>query len=177
MKKIASACFEVVSIIISAFAAIAILFTFCFRIVGVNGWSMQNTLQPGDWLFVVPYYEEPSYGDIVISTQSNPTEGALVKRVIAVAGDKVDFIDGTYYVNGKALNESGYTFEDDGIAHGDRDYPITVPDDCVMCMGDHRNISFDCRYSAIGYFDKEYLMGKAIARLSGDWNIYANFNK
>lgn len=177
MKKINSFFFEIVSVIVSAFTVIALLFTFCFRIVGVNGTSMQNTLQPGDWLLVAPYYGEPQYGDIIITTQETAAGvDALVKRVIAGSNQQVDYMDGTFWVDGKALNEDSYTIENYGPG-GTRNYPVTVPDGCVMCMGDHRSVSYDCRFENIGYFDKEYLLGRAFARLSPDWNIYSNFNQ
>jgi len=169
--------FEAASVIVTAMAMIAVIFTFFFRIVGVNGSSMDNTLHNGDWLIVTPYYKEPVYGDIVISTKDTAAEGALVKRVIAVAGDEVvvDEYDNVF-VNGVEINDDPY-IETDGQnwRHGDLEYPVTVPEGCVMLMGDHRSVSWDSRYKDIGFAEVDYLLGKAQLRVGKSPDIYANF--
>lgn len=167
--------FEATSVVVTAIVMIAVVFTFGFRMVGVDGSSMENTLFTGDWLLVTPYYTAPKYGDIVISTKLTANDGSLVKRVIGVAGDVVDIDDDeNVYVNGVKLDDASYTLK--GGQRGDRTYPVTVPEDCVMLMGDNRVVSWDSRYEAIGFIETEYLLGKAQLRLSKDWNIYANFH-
>lgn len=177
--------YDAVSVIVASMLIISVVFTFFFRLVGVDGPSMNNTLSTGDWLIVTPYYGDPEYKDIVVSTKKTAAEGNLVKRVIAVAGDVVDITDeGKVIVNGKELDEP-YAIED-GKRHGNLSYPITVPDDCVMLMGDNRPVSWDSRYSNIGFAETEYLLGKARLRIAvtdpvtkkisfaTDRDIYAN---
>lgn len=179
--------YDAVSVIVASMIIISVVFTFCFRLVGVDGPSMNNTLSTGDWLIVTPFYTDPKYGQIVISTKETAAEGNLVKRIIAVAGDEVNITDdGKVFVNGKELNET-YIITD-GQRHGDLTYPVTVPDDCVMLMGDNRPVSWDSRYSNIGFAETEYLMGKAQFRIAvtdpltgkvsfaKERNIYANFD-
>ena len=48
-KKFYLSVYDLVSIVMSAFIIIALVFTFAFRLVGVDGQSMTNTLQHGDW--------------------------------------------------------------------------------------------------------------------------------
>ena len=177
MKKFNGIFFEIVSVLVPAIAVIAILFTFCFRMVGVHGDSMVDTLHDGDWLLVVPYYTEPAYGDIIISTQANSANENIVKRVIAVEGDTVErMADGTMVVNGEALDESGYINSTvAGNLRGDVEFPLTVPEDCVFVCGDNRPISLDGRYTGIGFITQEYLLGKAVCRVGKDWRIYDNF--
>lgn len=176
-SSLASSLYEAVSVVISSIMIIAVIFTFVFRLVGVNGNSMEHTLQNGDWLLVTPYYNEPEYGDIVISTKKTAAQGSLVKRVIAVAGDVVEIDENdTVYVNGKALEESSYAVKS-GIRHGNLTYPVTVPEGCVMLMGDNRPKSWDSRYSEIGFAEIDYLLGKAQFRFSSKADIYSNFNK
>ena len=171
-----SAMYEGVSIVVSAIMIIALVFTFAFRLVGVSGSSMNNTLTDGDWLLVTPYYTEPQYGDIVISTKETAAEGSLVKRVIAVAGDVVEVDEhDNVTVNGVALKEDSYTLKDGG-RHGNLTYPVTVPEGCVMLMGDNRCGSWDSRFAEIGFAEDDYLLGKARLRLSRDYDIYANFH-
>ena len=167
--------FDAISIIITAIAMLSIVFTFGFRMVGVNGSSMEDTLFTDDWLLVTPYYGEPQYGDIVISTKETAAEGALVKRVIAVAGDEVLITeDDSVYVNGIKLDET-YALTEGTHGRGDRTYPLTVPEGCVMLMGDNRAVSWDSRYTNIGFIETDYLLGKARARIDKDWDIYSNF--
>lgn len=173
----ASSIYEGLSVVISAIFIIALVFTFAFRLVGVSGSSMIDTLHNGDWLIVTPYYSEPQYGDIVISTHRLETMGPIVKRVIATEGDKV-FIDedGTVFVNDEKLEETSYTVP---VArrYGDLSYPLTVPEGHVMLLGDNRPLSSDSRYSYVGFAPVDALLGKAQFRLAGKWNIYSNFSE
>ena len=168
--------FDAASVVLTAIALLAIVFTFGFRMVGVSGSSMVSTLQNGDWLLVTPYYGSPEYGDIVISTKKTAAEGPLVKRVIGLPGDVVDIrSDDSVWVNGKKLTE---TYARPGTyGRGDRTYPVTVPEDCVMLMGDNRYVSLDSRYTSIGFIEIEHLLGKAQLRVSQEWDIYGNFTK
>lgn len=173
----ASTVYEGLSVVISAIVIIALVFTFAFRLVGVSGGSMLNTLFDGDWLIVSPYYSEPEYGDIVISTHKLSTMGPIVKRVIATEYDEVNILpDGSVYVNGEKLDESTYAMPVTHM-HGDLQYPVTVPEGHVMLLGDNRPVSSDSRYSYVGFADVDALLGKAQVRLSGDYDIYYNFNK
>ena len=164
-----------VSIIMSSFIIIAVVFTFMFRLVGVSGTSMTDTLQHQDWLLTV---QKESYerGDIVVITEPNYFDEPLIKRVIAKGGETVDidFATGTVYVDGVALVEP-YTRED-YIAPklDDIEFPYTVPEGRIFCMGDNRNGSTDSRSQLIGPLDERYVLGKAVIRILpfGDFNIY-----
>lgn len=167
--------YDLVSIVMSSFIIIAIVFTFMFRLVGVKGYSMTDTLQDNDWLLTV---QKESYecGDIVVITQPNYFNEPLIKRVIAKGGETVniDFTTGTVYVNDVALKEP-YTRED-YIAPkiDDIDFPYTVPEGHIFCMGDNRNGSTDSRSTLIGPLDERYVLGKAVVRILpfGDFDIY-----
>ncbi len=172
-----SSIYEALSVVISAIFIIALVFTFGFRLVGVSGSSMVDTLHDGEWLIVTPYYDEPQYGDIVISTHRLSSMGPIVKRVIASEGDVVDLdSDGNVFVNGVQLDESSYAVPVSSMK-GDLSYPVTVPEGCVMLFGDNRPISSDSRYSYVGFAPVDALLGKAQIRLSGEWNIYENFTE
>ena len=172
-----SSIYEGLSVVISAIFIIALVFTFGFRLVGVSGSSMINTLFDGDWLIVTPYYDELEYGDIVISTHRLESMGPIVKRVIATEGDEVNIDEnGDVFVNGTKLKEEKYTV-DITRRYGDLSYPVTIPEGHVMLMGDNRPLSSDSRYSYVGFAPVDALLGKAQFRLSGDSDIYFNFNK
>lgn len=96
--------YDLASVLASAFVLLTIIFTFVFRVVGVIGQSMENTVFENDWLITVQK-EEYEYGDIVISTQPNYFNEPLIKRVIATGGQTVDidYSTSTVYVDGVAL--------------------------------------------------------------------------
>ena len=167
--------YDIVSIVMSAFIIIAVVFTFVFRLVGVSGQSMTNTLQNGDWLLTVnkANYER---GDIVVITEPNYFDEPLIKRVIAKGGETVDidYTTSTVYVNGVALVEP-YTREDFILPKlDDIQFPYTVPEGHIFCMGDNRNGSTDSRSNLIGPLDERYVLGKAVVRILpfGDFDIY-----
>lgn len=167
--------YDVVSIIMSSFIIIAFVFTFAFRLVGVKGESMTNTLQDNDWLLTV---NKESYerGDIVVITEPNYFDEPLIKRVIAKGGETVniDFSTSTVYVDGVALQEP-YTRENFILPKfDDIEFPYTVPEGHIFCMGDNRNGSTDSRSNLIGPLDERYVLGKAVVRILpfGDFDIY-----
>lgn len=159
--------------LIYAILLILLIFTFFFRVVGVNGDSMNPTLQSGDWLTVSAITSEVKTGDIVVITQPNSLNEPLIKRVIAKGGDTVniDFIEGTVTVNGKILYEP-YIAEKTEIS-GDYVYPLEIPEGYLFVMGDNRNDSLDSRFRTIGLIDERYVLGVAETRIYpfGDWKI------
>lgn len=158
---------ELASIIASSIIAIMLIFTFVFRVVGVSGPSMMNTLQHGDWLLVSAFITEPERGDIVIVTQPNSFNEPIVKRVIAVGGDTIDinFETATVYVNGEEINEpylGSATTDDEGAWN----YPLTLKEGQVFVMGDNRQHSTDSRSPDIGLIDENYILGQVMVRFS-----------
>ncbi len=169
--------YDFVSIIMAAFIIITVIFTFAFRLVGVKGGSMENTLHENDWLITMQQ-KEYVRGDIVVITEPNYFNEPLIKRVIAVGGQTVDidFASSTVYVDGEPIDEP-YTKEDFILpSHDDVQFPYTVPEGELFCMGDNRNKSTDSRSTLIGSVDERYILGKAVIRVLpfGDFDIYDN---
>ena len=69
---------------------------------------------------------------------------SYIKRVIGLPGDHVLIENGNVYINGEKLNET-YLVEGMKTERTGEFYDIVVPDNCVFAMGDHRNVSLDCR--------------------------------
>ncbi|NLA76298.1 MAG: signal peptidase I [Clostridiales bacterium] len=166
--------YEWMDSVIYAVIAIFILFTFLFRVVSVSGKSMQPTLEDKDWLVVSNTFYEAQRGDVVVIAQPAALKEPLVKRIIALEGDKVDinYADGTISVNGTVLEEP-YIKEAIKTAR-DVAFPVEVPPGSVFVLGDNRNDSLDSRSRIVGFIDERYILGKAVGRFYpfGTWSIY-----
>lgn len=81
---------------------------------------------------------------------------AVIKRVVAVAGDTVEVkSDGRLYVNGE-LQEEPFTNEAAEYTLS----PLQVPAGSVFVLGDNRNHSFDSHYW--GFLPVENIIGHAV---------------
>ena len=146
-----------------ALAFLLIFFTFFGRIIGVDGHSMDPTLNDQDMLYLSSFRYEPQQGDIVVLQKNfEGINKPIVKRVIATAGQTVDidFNLGQVYVDGELLDEdyiNDYTYREEGTV-----FPLTVPEGEVFLMGDNRNHSNDSRDSSLGTVDTRLLIGKAV---------------
>lgn len=170
---------ELASIIASSIIAIMLIFTFVFRVVGVSGPSMMNTLRNGDWLLVSAFITEPERGDIVIVTQPNTFNEPIVKRVIAVGGDTIDidFAAATVTVNGNVINEP-YLATPTTDDEGGWTYPLTLEEGQVFVMGDNRQHSTDSRSADIGLIDENYILGQVMVRFSplSSFTIFGDYD-
>jgi signal peptidase I len=186
-----------------------LLFMFLFGIfrTAIADWnpipsgSMHPNLLEGDVVFVnrlaydlklpltdkiLAHMGEPQRGDIV--TFTSPADGTrLIKRLVALPGDRVEMRDKLLIINGKAAHydELG-TVQDPldrdhtvpalrlvelagkgphtiqwlpGMRARDNFGPIVVPQDQFLMLGDNRDNSADSRY--IGFVPRAMLIGRA----------------
>ena len=75
--------------LISALVLMVALFSFFFRIIQVDGASMNPTLWDGDKLIVWGAGYTPQRGDVVIVDDYTTYGRPLVKRIIAKGGDTI----------------------------------------------------------------------------------------
>lgn len=160
--------FDWLEMFVIAFSAVMLLFIFVGRHSPVDGGSMLNTLHEGDVLIVSDLFYTPENGDIVVfQSMDTGFDQPYVKRVIATEGQVVDinFETWTVTVDGKVLPESYVNREGGSMLRGSLEYPFTVPEGKVFCMGDNRNHSKDSRDASIGAVDTRYILGRAIFRV------------
>lgn len=84
----------------------------------------------------------------------------LVKRVIALPGDKLDIQDGKVYINNQVLDESAYL----DVSTLGEVHLEAIPEGHYFLMGDNRPNSGDSRSDEIGLVKREDITGKAILR-------------
>lgn len=128
--------------------------------------SMEPTLWPGDRIVVekITYrHRPPQVGDIVVfytppllEAMGYSRNQALIKRVIATAGDTVAVENGQVWVNNRPLQEP-YTAEPPTYTMP----PLTVPANTLFVMGDNRNHSNDSH--VWGFLPVKNVIGRAIA--------------
>ncbi|MCH5202801.1 MAG: signal peptidase I [Oscillospiraceae bacterium] len=146
------------SVALAVFVVIFVL-TFFFRIVNVDGRSMNNTLAHGDKLFVTSFLYTPEKNDIVVISHGQHLDEPIVKRVIATEGDtlKIDFKKNKVYVNGELQKEPYVCSE---LVKGDAVIPTVIPQGKIFVMGDNRKDSLDSRYNKVGLIDTGDVIGK-----------------
>ncbi len=114
---------------------------------------------------------DPQRGDITVFLPPNhpPGEPPLIKRLIGLPGETVEFRDTAVYINGVRLDEPYLNEPCDTIHCGERVW-VLGPDEYFL-MGDNRNHSRDSR--SFGPVQRERIIGRAIIRYwpPPDWGI------
>ena len=144
-----------ISLAVSAFIII-----FLYQPVKVEGTSMMPGLTDQERIFInkFVYKLEPiSRGDVIVFRYPLDPSKSYIKRVVAVAGDRVRIDDGQLYINGRRVRETYVP----GDYVDTRTYPETrVPEHTFFVLGDHRNLSNDSR--DFGPVPEELIYGKAV---------------
>lgn len=105
-------------------------------------------------------YEPQSFWENFSYNILELTKRSYIKRVIGVAGDRIQIVNGKVYVNGKELVED---YLEDGVTTKTVYYnDLTVPEGCIYVMGDNRDESMDSR--TFGCIPLERVEGKVILR-------------
>jgi len=133
--------------------------------------SMYPTFDIGDQLLVDkiskvvrPYQRR----DVVVFNPSDTykeltgNKEALIKRIVAVAGDIVEVKDRTLFVNGVPQQEEYINEKPDYALE-----PIKVPTGFLLVLGDNRNHSFDSHIW--GFLPERNIIGRAVLKYWPPW--------
>ena len=155
--------FDWIRCIIFAISIVVICLTFVFRLVDVDGTSMESTLESKDKVIVTNLFYTPKDGDIVVISHGAEYTKPIIKRVIATEGQtiKLDYENDRIIVDGVVLDEPYINDSTFAGNYGDYDIPEVIPAGKVFVMGDNRRVSLDSRRTEIGLIGVENVIGKA----------------
>lgn len=130
---------------------------FIFSPIKVNGTSMEPNLKDGDIMILneIGYLiNGVNRFDIVVVDNDGEK---IIKRIIGLPGEKVEYRDNKLYINGEEVTEN--------FKHGEtKDFNLSdinlseIPKDSYFVMGDNRGNSKDSRI--IGPVHKSKISGK-----------------
>ncbi|MGA2527293.1 MAG: signal peptidase I [Smithellaceae bacterium] len=178
---------EYIEAIIIAILIALVIRTFVIQAFKIPSRSMVPTLLIGDQILVnkfiygvkIPYLRKtiipvtnPEKGDIVVFIYPNDRSKDFIKRVIGIAGDKIEIKNKRIFINDKEYSDSYGVYSDNLIYPGviqprDNFGPVTVPQNSLFVMGDNRDESSDSRYW--GFVDIKDVEGKAFI-IYWSWN-------
>lgn len=182
---------------------VLIIRSFLFEGFRIPSGSLKPTLLVGDFIAVNKFtyglrlpvvhtkiisMNEPKVGDIVVFRSVTEASVDIVKRIVAVPGDRISYINKVLYINGKEMpqtfvknaedaaedNSSTWTVTEkneilNGIPHHIFLHPginisgdfenILVPEHSYFGMGDNRDNSNDSRFW--GFIPEQNIIGRA----------------
>ncbi|GGE68402.1 signal peptidase I [Nesterenkonia cremea] len=186
---------ECAIVIVLAIVISFVVKTFFLRAFYIPSESMEETLQVDDRIVVnllAPGVMDIDRGDVVVfedtrewwgsgaAPETNAFQDAMifvglmpdtsshyvVKRVVGMEGDHIECCDdeGRILVNGEPIDEP-YLFPSD--APSATEFEVTVPEDSVWLLGDHRSASADSRAHAsdpdMGAVPMDDIIGRSAA--------------
>jgi len=168
---------EWIVVVVVAITSALLVRAYVLQQFAVEGTSMLNTLHPSDRVLVnkLSYrLHDPRRGDVVVlkRIESNAQERDLIKRVVALPGETLEYRDCQLLINGALLNEP---YLDPQIVSANRcgadQPPVTIEPDHVFVMGDNRGGSLDSRDDSVGQVSYGNLIGRAFVVMwpFGDW--------
>ena len=161
--------FDIFELFIFSLVAVLVITTFFFRHAVVKGSSMENTLFNDEHLIISDFLYEPKRGDIIVCDDPmTPLPDPIVKRIIAIGGDRVQITYGNdVYVNGTLLVEDYIISDKPAVPNKNHDkiqIDLVVPEGELFVMGDNRLVSTDSRDERIGTISVDSVLGKVLIR-------------
>lgn len=177
--------------VVGLLITLSILFNVFVQRVQVSGHSMDPTLKTNEKLFTLKHVPIDRF-DIVVAKEKTDDENIfIIKRVIGLPGDTVEYKKDQLYVNGKKINEpyldsfkeklkdgslidyftkinsnyAKFDFNTDYLTtdkSGNDTFKVTLKSDEYFLLGDDRPISKDSR--AIGPIKKSDIISKTFAK-------------
>ncbi len=142
-----------------------LLNSFVVMIAIVPSGSMAPTVEKDAVIIALrtpPFSCEFSRGDIIIFENKDVADTLLMKRIIALPGERVKLTCGRVFINGEEYPvEEPYVevYSEDSFEE------VAVPDDCYFVLGDNRCESQDSRFWDDPFVPAENIKSKAKLKL------------
>jgi signal peptidase I len=134
-----------------------------WRLFSVPSSSMEPTLRVGEqFVSDMTYFRQhsPARGDVIVYRLPKDPGTIYVKRIVALAGDRVVFREGRAFVNGAAVAEP-YINAGHMRSMFNNTQEFTVRAEHVFVAGDNRANSTDSRVTAHGFVPVGNIIGRA----------------
>lgn len=168
---------EALQTVVFALAVSVVVYLFFAIPNQVDGLSMDPTLRDKEILLTNKFlqitggpsgiFSDYDYqrGDMVVFQQPNRPD--LVKRIIALPGDRIKIENNRVYLNGKAIVEE--YLEPDVVTDPGQFLPNgvekRVPEGHYFVMGDNRGNSKDSRTNEVGFVERQHMKGSPFLRV------------
>lgn len=168
---------EWIVVVFVAISSALLVRAYVLQQFAVEGTSMLTTLHPSDRVLVnkLSYrLHDPRRGDVVVlkRIESNAQERDLIKRVVGLPGETIEYRDCQLFINSQLVKEP---YLDPQIVSPNRcgaDQPaVVVQPKHVFVMGDNRGGSLDSRDASVGQVAYSNLIGRAFVVMwpFADW--------
>jgi len=142
---------------------LSFIYLFLFRPYEVSGSSMEPNFHNGERVIInqiIYSLNDPSRGDVVIITNPEDYNDFLIKRIVALPGEKFKIQKGKVMINNQPLVESYLSnksiTKDDSFVKENHEY--IIPNDNYLVLGDNRLNSTDSR--SFGFISEDLIQGK-----------------
>ena len=129
------------------FLAVLLIRCYGMQIVQVPTGSLEPTLMPGDFVLVTQYdyglrlplvntpivpVSKPQRGDIVVFKWPVNRSVLFVKRVVGLPGDRIDYINHTFVINGVPIEQTVVGHAIDNKDDPDNSWPVTILEEDLL---------------------------------------------
>lgn len=141
---------------IAIIVAVILFRSFVITPIRVDGSSMYSTLKDGEILLLKKYDKNIKRFDVVVFYYGN---SRLIKRVIGMPGEKVEYKNNKLYINGKYIKEPFLKKHQKTYDFKLKKLGVSkIPEGEYFVLGDNRTNSTDSRM--IGLISKDKMQGK-----------------
>lgn len=141
---------------------VVIIRTFLVTPILVSGGSMKNTLENNEMLILNKYDKSYERFDIVVIDYDNGEfKEKLIKRIIGLPGEKIEYKDGKLYIDDKEVVDK-FSSETNDFKTSDLGSNF-IPKNMYLVLGDNRKDSVDSRI--LGFINKDDIKGVTRIRL------------